>query len=113
MAFLDDLKKAANSALEKGKEAVEVTKLNAQISGEKDKIKDLYVKIGEQVYANSKNGIDSGFGEFTAQISEIEAKIEEIKAKVLEIKDAGKCPQCGTEVAKDVAFCPKCGNKMN
>lgn len=112
-AFFDDVKKLGKSVAEKGKDAIEITKLNSQVSAEKDKMKDMFAKIGEQVYANFRNGNDQGFGEWCVQIQEAEARIEEIKAKVMEIKDASKCPNCGGEVSKEVAFCPKCGAKVN
>ncbi len=113
MAFFDDVKKLGKNVAEKGKDAIEITKLNSQISSEKDKMKDLYSKIGEQVFINFKNGNDQGFGEWCVQIQELEAKVEELKNKVMEIKDSSKCPACGAEVSKETAFCPKCGAKVN
>ena len=40
MVFLDDIKRFVRILL-KGKDAIEITKLNSQIGAEKDKIKDL------------------------------------------------------------------------
>lgn len=113
MAFFDDVKKLGKSVAEKGKDAIEITKLNSQISGEKDKMKDMFAKIGEQVFANYKAGNDQGFGEWCMQLQEAEIRMEEIKAKVLEIKDASKCASCGAEISKETTFCPKCGAKVN
>lgn len=113
MAFFDDVKKLGKNIAEKSKDVVEITKLNGQINSEKDKMKDLYVKIGEQAYINYKNGGESQYTEHCAQIAEIEAKIGELTNKVLEIKNASKCPTCGAEVSKDTAFCSKCGTKVN
>ena len=113
MAFLDDIKRIGKSIGDKSKDVIEITKLSTQIGTEKDKIRDLYVKIGEAVYKSHAAGENTEFEEFCGQIGEIEANIKELSAKVLELKNAAKCPNCGAEVTKDTAFCPKCGTKIN
>ena len=113
MAFFDDVKKLGKNVAEKGKEAIEITKLNSQISTEKDKMKEMFAKIGEQVFLSFKAGNDQGYGEWCVQLQEMEAKIDELKNKIMEIKDSSKCPSCGSEVSKEIAFCPKCGGKVN
>ena len=40
MAFFDDVKKFGKNITDKGKDVIEITKLNSQINTEKDKIKD-------------------------------------------------------------------------
>jgi len=112
MAFLDDVKKFGKNISDKGKDAIGTAKLNSQINAEKDKIKELFTKIGEQVFAAYQAGTEKGYRESCAQIVESEAKIQELKNKILEIKDEASCPKCGTEVGKEVAFCPKCGEKL-
>ncbi len=113
MAFFDDVKKFGKNITEKGKDVIEITKLNSQISSEKDKIKDAYAKIGEDVYKAYTAGQSSAYDEACAQIKAIEDVINELQAKVLELKNASKCPSCGAEVTKDTAFCSKCGAKVN
>ncbi|MCX7774049.1 MAG: zinc ribbon domain-containing protein [Clostridia bacterium] len=113
MAFLDDVKKFGKNITDKGKDVIEITKLNSQIGAEKDKIKDLYLKIGEAVYKAYSAGEGSAYDELCGQIKEIDAKVVELNAKVLELKNATKCPNCGAEVTKETAFCSKCGAKVN
>lgn len=112
MSFLDDVKKFGKNVADKGKDIVEITKLNSQISTEKDNIKDIYVKIGEQVYQSFKNGEETTYADLCNQIAQIETKIKELTDKVLELKNAYKCPNCGAEVTKENAYCPKCGTKL-
>lgn len=112
MAFFDDVKKFGKNLTDKGKDIVEITKLNSQINTEKENIKALYLKIGEEVYQAYKNGGESAYAELCGQIAEIDAKIQELSNKVLELKNASKCPSCGAEVTKETAFCPKCGTKL-
>jgi rubrerythrin len=112
MSFLDDVKKFGKNITDKSKDVIEITKLNSQINGEKDKIKELYYKIGEQVYQAYKGGGENDFSAACAEISEIETKIAELQNKVLELKNAAKCPNCGAEVSKETTFCSKCGTKI-
>ncbi len=113
MAFFDDVKKFGKNITDKGKDVIEITKLNSQINSEKDKIKDFYVKIGEEVYKAYAVGQGSAYDEVCGQIKQVEDTINELTAKVLELKNATKCPSCGAEVTKETTFCPKCGTKVN
>jgi NADH pyrophosphatase NudC (nudix superfamily) len=113
MAFLDDVKRIGKNIGDKGKDVIEITKLNAQIASEKDKIKDLYAKIGEEVYKSYSAGVASANDEICAQIKNIETVINELTQKVLDLKNASKCPNCCEEVTKETRFCPKCGTKVN
>ena len=113
MAFLDDVKRISKNIGDKGKDVIEITKLNSQIGTEKDKIKEMYAKIGEEVYKAYTAGEGSVYDELCAQLKEVEAKVEELSAKVLELKNATKCPSCGAEVTKETTFCSKCGTKIN
>ncbi len=112
MAFLDDVKRFGKNISEKGKDAIEITKLNSQIGSEKDKIRAVYYSIGEAVYKAYAAGENSDFEELCIQVKESENIINDLNAKVLELKNATKCPSCGNEVAKDTAFCSKCGTKV-
>ncbi|MGI6124152.1 MAG: zinc-ribbon domain-containing protein, partial [Acetivibrionales bacterium] len=109
----DDVKKFGRNITDKGKDVIEITKLNSQINSEKDKIKDFYVKIGEEVYKAYATGQTSNYDEICGQIKQVEDTINELTAKVLELKNAAKCPNCGAEVAKETTFCSKCGTKVN
>jgi len=113
MAFFDEVKRFGKNLTEKGKDVIEITKLNSQINSEKDKIKNLYEKIGEEVYKAYAAGEETAYSDLCAEIKKIEDTINELTAKVLELKNASKCPNCGAEVAKDTAFCSKCGTKLN
>ena len=112
MTFLDDVRRIGKNIAEKGKDVLEITKLNTQIASEKDKIKDLYEKIGEQVYNSYLSSGSSEYEDLCVQIQEIENKIKELTDKVLELKNAVKCSNCGAELTKDTIYCPKCGTKV-
>ena len=113
MSFLDDVKKIGKNLTDKGKYIVEITRLNAQISAEKENIKEIYRKIGEKVYQEFKNGAETQYADLCNQIADIEKKIKDLNDRVLELKNAAKCPNCGAEVDKENANCPKCGTKLS
>lgn len=113
MAFLDDVKRFGKNITDKSKDVIETTKLNSQINTEKDKIKELYTKIGEEIYKAYAAGESSEYEELCTQIKEGEDLINELKEKILVLKNATICSNCGAEVPKDTAFCSKCGTKTN
>lgn len=113
MAFFDDVKKFSKNIADKSKDVIEIAKLNSQIGTEKDKVKEICLQIGEQVFKAYNPDEPSAYSELCAEIKSINDKIDELSAKVLELKNASKCPSCGAEVTKETAFCSKCGTKVN
>ncbi|NSW89623.1 MAG: zinc-ribbon domain-containing protein [Firmicutes bacterium] len=118
MPLFDNLSKkvseAAQAAAKKSTELVEITKLNMNISSEEDKIKKLYIKIGESIYAKFCSGLQID-PDFINDCEEIKSHLEAIKglkAKIMEIKNIKLCTSCGTEIDRNVMFCPKCGAKQ-
>jgi hypothetical protein len=121
MDILNNLSKIAKSVgdsavtvAKKSGEVVEITKLNASISAENDKIKILYEEIGEEVYAKYKQGetvIDAMLGK-CEEIQQISQNLDCIKQRILEIKDIKLCPGCGSKIEYSVLFCPMCGEKQ-
>ena len=104
MAFLDDLKKNAKTLadqatekgkdlVDKGKDTLEISKLNAQIGDETKKITEFKVALGEIVWNKFAAGeltnedakaICDKIVECNEVIKGIEAQIEAIKNKVAE-----------------------------
>lgn len=131
MALFDKINTIAKNVGEKTGEAIEITKLNAKISGEKSAMADLYKQLGEKIYEKYASGAyqDADMAElFTAvdarraNIAEAEDKIKAIKAEnqakaqaVPQAQDApagAVCPGCGAAVADGVKFCNQCGTKI-
>ncbi|SKA88896.1 zinc-ribbon domain-containing protein [Clostridium sp. USBA 49] len=104
---------ASNAAL-KSSNFVEISKLNIAISSKEKRIQEIYIKIGEKIYKdfkegkiNNKNIIDK-----CKEIEEIEKEISSLKKKILKIKDKKNCKNCGLEIDKNAEFCPKCGKEQ-
>lgn len=95
MAFLDDLSKkvgkAAQAAVKKSNELVEITKLNAHISSIEDRNKVNYQKIGEICFEQYTSGheLSESIAEFCKQITENQAAIKDLQSQVETIKTYG------------------------
>ena len=61
MALFDKINTIAKNVGEKTGEAIEITKLNAKISGEKSAIADLYKQLGEKIYASAGTLCKAGY----------------------------------------------------
>lgn len=129
MALFDKINTIAKNVGEKTGDAIEITKLNAKISGERSGISELYKQLGEKIYEKYTAGAyqDVDLAElFTAvdarmaNIAEAESKISAIKAEneakaqtVEKAAPAGAvCPNCGAPAAEGVKFCNQCGTKL-
>lgn len=117
MAFFENLGKkvgeAAQAAAKKSSELVEITKLNASIGTETDKIQKLYNQIGKLVYEKyAETGeADENVVAECAEIAEHELNIKELRKKVAEVKGLRQCAGCGAEMERNQVFCSKCGAK--
>jgi Zn finger protein HypA/HybF involved in hydrogenase expression len=117
MAFLGNIGKkvgeAAQAAARKSSEIVEITKLNANISSEEDKIQKLYIQIGKAVYGEfvSPGEIKEDFKALCSQIAEHEQNIKALREKISEVKGIRQCINCGAELERSQIYCPKCGTK--
>lgn len=81
----------ARGAVDKTKTAAKITKLKAEISGEKDIIKKNFMAIGEAFYKmnqeNPPEGYEQLFAEVTVSLGIIQAKLDEIETLKLLAED--------------------------
>lgn len=133
MALLDRLGEIVKSAAEKTEEltktlgekaeaALEIQRLNSQVSKENNTIINHHKQMGELLWANFEAGeeVPEEFKEHCTEISVALTKIEELKMSISKIKAvsfAGEepkilCPHCNARVAISAKFCGECGEKM-
>lgn len=133
MALLNKLGEIVKSAAEKTEEltktlgekaeaALEIQRLNSQVTKERSKIGDTHKKIGEILWAKFEAGeeVPEEFKEHCSAISESLTKIDKLKIAIAKIKAtafAGEepktaCPSCGAQVTLNSKFCGECGGKM-
>lgn len=117
MSFFENLGKkvgeAAQAAAKKSSEIVEVTKLNASINQEEDKIQKTYNQIGKMVFENYEQTGEASdlVKEACEQIAAYKANIKVLKEKIAEAKGIKSCINCGAEMDRSQLFCSKCGTK--
>ena len=97
MAFFEELgkkvSKAAQTAAKKSSELVEITKLNANISAQEDKIKKCYIKMGQLCFTQYKaDKLESNeLSDICKEIVEYQEKIKELNEQIAKVKsDAGE-----------------------
>jgi len=118
MEFIKDLTRkvtdTARVAAKKSSDMVEITKLNFSIGSEEDKIKKIYMQIGETVYRSFEKGeeVSGDLKELCEKVSDMKKNIEKMKQQILKIKGVKICPSCKGELPEEVAYCPKCGTKQ-
>lgn len=91
--------------------AVTSTKLSFSINEANNKMKDIFAKIGKDIYEMHNNGeIDaSSFNDEFEQISKLKSDIEALTEKKAELKNSVYCANCNTMNNADSDFCSKCG----
>lgn len=104
----------AKAAAKKSGELVEVTKLNAAINQENEKISKAYQAIGKLIFVKYTNGEECPQYVISKceEINEINISIKGLKERVNELKNIKLCKNCYAEIDHDVIFCPSCGMKQ-
>lgn len=89
MAFLDDLKTAANTAGKLSKDTLETTKLKGEVVLEERDMNRAFVKIGEYYYNIALQGLDmpDEVKDLVREIDEHKQRIETLNRQINDIKD--------------------------
>ena len=85
------------------------TKLSYLVNDANSKIKDIYAKIGKDIYENRSNPDNLDFTDEFEQIHKLEQDIDELNEKKAKLNNAVRCNECGEYVSKNAEFCSKCG----
>ncbi|BBI33038.1 zinc-ribbon domain-containing protein [Cohnella abietis] len=113
--FTDTVSKGVTTATEKAQQTVEITRLNAQISGKRKEIDKLFAKIGESVYeayvAHDLSQAEVKVIPNCDEITAIRVEIEGLSARIKAIRNEKDCV-CGKRVPEDTRFCPSCGHQF-
>ncbi len=78
----------ADKAVKKGEDAVEITRLNMNISTMQSQCDDVYKKMGAIIYKNIVNGADYGeeLKELSSSIATIINEIDQVRAEIDKLK---------------------------
>lgn len=121
MKFIDKITKTANETYkyttEKTSKLAKEVKLKSLISKDKEKVNEVYKKIGELVYQshireNENNDILNEVEDLCKEIDAYSKEIELNRMELLKLKDLKQCQNCNFEIGLDFKFCPNCGIKQ-
>ena len=89
MAFLDDLKTAANTAGKLSKDTLETTKLKGEVVLEQRDMNRAFAKIGAYYYNIALQGLDmpDEVKDLVREIDEHKQRIETLNRQINDIKD--------------------------
>lgn len=83
---VDKTKEIAKAASDKTKTLARITRLTAEMAGDKDVIKQNYTEIGKLYYAKYKDTVNDEFAQLVEEIRAAEERIEAKKAEIEELK---------------------------
>lgn len=120
MNFFDKISQTASQTYkytqEKTNKLAKTAKLKTLMNEDKQKIEDLYIKIGKEVYENhireEKVDIVSKVEELAKEIDVYADEIELTRVELLRLRDLKQCKKCSYEMEIDYKFCPSCGAKQ-
>jgi len=106
---------AIHTAARKSGEILENTKIQYNISTEKEKIAKLERKIGARFYKIFKDGgaVPESIVSDLEAISVIEEKIRSLEKTIIDSKPYKFCSECGAKLELNDVYCAKCGTKQH
>ncbi|ALS22928.1 zinc ribbon domain-containing protein [Paenibacillus naphthalenovorans] len=113
--FLSKLKKGASRAADKAQQAIEVTKITAQIHSKRKQLDQNLYQIGLEVYEAYK-AADLSKAEKTVRMyskenQSLELQIRQLEDQIRLLKHEKQCA-CGQSVKEETRFCPNCGARL-
>ena len=111
------LEDGAEAAAKKSQNLVEYSELSLSMASCKKKIDEIYLKIGERIYRDFREG-DLNISnikeilEYCTEISDLDRKLKRLKKKMLKLKNKKECRSCGSLIEKKAQFCDRCGCKQ-
>ncbi|WP_342425603.1 zinc ribbon domain-containing protein [Paenibacillus sp. FSL L8-0502] len=116
MKLIQRIKEGANRATEKAQHAVEISKINSQITTIQQEMDVHFLRMGQIFYegyrASDMSVAETEMTQLSTACDELQDEIDELRSRIAELKNAHLCT-CGTVVPLDANFCPKCGRKLN
>lgn len=104
--LIDKASSATQSALEKGKVQVEITKLNLDSNNAEGHIKQAKESIGDYVYANNLLSDNADLAKFFDTIREEQARIDANNEKITQIKNSNPTVVNSADVPSDTEYTP-------
>ncbi|WP_225999847.1 zinc ribbon domain-containing protein [Paenibacillus sp. BJ-4] len=116
MKLIQRIKEGANRATEKAQHAVEISKINSQITAIQQEMDVHFLRMGQIFYegyrASDMSVAETEMTQLSTACDELQDEIDELRSRIAQLKNAHLCT-CGAVVPLDANFCPKCGRKLN
>lgn len=97
--------------LDKGRQVVDLSKINLKIENETANIEKLYANLGRVFYKINPLAPDVVYEDLFRTINGCEQQLAYLKREAKTISNRGKCGQCGNLMAVKDLFCAMCGEK--
>lgn len=111
-SWTERLSLLTQTAVDKGKDVAEITRINIDIAGEESSIRRLISEIGKYVVDQHLLADDPTVSQKLEKICACRQRIDTGNARLRELKGQDLCPSCGGSVARGSKFCDKCGAMM-
>ncbi|MWV45721.1 zinc ribbon domain-containing protein [Paenibacillus sp. HJL G12] len=116
MNILQRIKDGANRATEKAQGAVEVGKLNGQITEVEKEMELHFVEMGRAFYDGYRSEdltvAERDMMKHSKACDGLQKEIDDLRRRIAELKNEKLC-KCGRTVELDANFCPACGRNLN
>lgn len=89
-----------------------IAELNAQIEGEKNRIRQACIRMGKAYYDAHINDPEETLEPDVKILRDSTALIQELRGQIRDLRGLMLCPECKAEIAKDAVFCNYCGFRL-
>lgn len=117
MNFLQRIKDGAGKVTDRAQSAVEIGRLNTQISNIEREMGLYFQRMGEVFYEGysrkDMSNAEKEMIELAKTCDLLSEERDEIRSKIAELKNERLCGACGRAVAEDAMFCQYCGHKLD
>lgn len=116
MNFLQKIKSGAGKVTDRAQSAVEIGRLNTQITNIEREMELYYQKLGEVFYEGYRlknmSKAETEMIELAKTCDLLSEERDEIRSQIAELKNERLCYHCSKVVAEDAMFCQYCGEKL-
>ncbi len=107
----DTLTNKGQDVTKKAMEIAEITKLNAQIAGYENHMKQIYTQLGERYFKNNCDNPDTIYEDLLTLLREDFRQIARCQDQIIKAKNQKVCKGCGKAMDASALYCPSCGTK--
>lgn len=116
MNFLQRIRDGAGKVTDRAQNAVEIGRLNTQISNIEREMGLYFQRMGEVFYEGYSHkdmtNAEKEMVELAKTCDLLSEERDEIRAKIAELKNERLCGACGKAVTEDAMFCQYCGHRL-